>query len=85
MRDGNGREHGADGRFVRQGLDADDLTAEPVSCVDWAKAQAVTLLWKTAKVEVRGLTLPDTQDIMEGMSPETEEQIREILACNPQN
>ncbi|MDU4039805.1 MAG: Fic family protein [Bifidobacterium dentium] len=76
MRDANGNEHGRDGRFVPKPVDDGDL--EEVSCHDWAKARMVDLLWRTAKVEVRGLTFPDTKDIANGMTPSTDEEIADF-------
>ena len=46
------------------------------SCKDWAQRHLSDLLWKTAKVEVHGLTLPDTESILRGMTPETPDEIR---------
>lgn len=78
MRDVNGNLHGRNGRFVRKPLDADDLLDETSLCRDWAKERMTDLLWRTAKVEVRGLTFPDTKDIAEGMTPKTDKEIEDF-------
>lgn len=38
-------------------------------CVELAKRKSIDLLWKTANIEVRGLTFPDTRDVFNGISP----------------
>lgn len=43
-----------------------DLTER---CVELAKRKSIDLLWKTASIEVRGLTFPDTRDVFNGITP----------------
>lgn len=79
MRDNRGNIHSpVNGKFICKPSNASDLTEEPSSCRDWAKGRMTDLLWRTAKVEVRGLTFPDTKDIAEGMTPRTDKEIEDF-------
>lgn len=37
--------------------------------VELAKRQLIDVMWKTASIEVDGITFPDTQEILEGRAP----------------
>ena len=39
------------------------------ACIELAKRRNIDLLWKTASIEVRGLTFPDTRDVFQGVTP----------------
>lgn len=47
-----------------------DTTADRRTAVELAKRLLVDLIWRTAKIEVDGVTFPDTQEIFDGRAPE---------------
>ena len=47
-----------------------DTTADRRTAVDLAKRLLVDSIWRTAKIEVDGVTFPDTQEIFDGRAPE---------------
>ena len=48
----------------------DDTTADRRTAVELAKRLLVDSIWRTAKIEVDGVTFPDTQEIFDGRAPE---------------
>lgn len=47
-----------------------DMTTDRRTAVDLAKRLLVDSIWRTAKIEVDGVTFPDTQEIFDGRAPE---------------
>lgn len=47
-----------------------DTTTDRRTAVELAKRLLVDLIWRTAKIEVDGVTFPDTQEIFDGRAPE---------------
>lgn len=47
-----------------------DTTADRRTAVELAKRLLVDSIWRTAKIEVDGVTFPDTQEIFDGRAPE---------------
>lgn len=47
-----------------------DTTTDRRTAVDLAKRLLVDSIWRTAKIEVDGVTFPDTQEIFDGRAPE---------------
>lgn len=47
-----------------------DTTTDRRTAVELAKRLLVGLIWRTAKIEVDGVTFPDTQEIFDGRAPE---------------
>lgn len=47
-----------------------DTTTDRRTAVELAKRLLVDLIWRTAKIEVDGVTFPDTQEIFDGRTPE---------------
>lgn len=47
-----------------------DTTADSRTAVELAKRLLVDSIWRTAKIEVDGVTFPDTQEIFDGRAPE---------------
>lgn len=43
-----------------------DTTTDRRTAVELAKRLLVDLIWRTAKIEVDGVTFPDTQEIFDG-------------------
>lgn len=63
------REHTAAGDTD---LDLADMAGAAVlteRCIELAKRRSIDLLWRTASIEVRGLTFPDTRDVFNGITP----------------
>lgn len=48
----------------------DDTTTDRRTAVELAKRLLVDSIWRTAKIEVDGVTFPDTQEIFDGRAPE---------------
>lgn len=48
-----------------------DTTTDRRTAVELAKRLLVDLIWRTAKIEVDGVTFPDTQEIFDGPAPAT--------------
>ncbi len=46
-----------------------DTTADRRTAVELAKRLLVDLIWRTAKIEVDGVTFPDTQEIFRRARP----------------
>lgn len=77
--DARGNLHDSDGRFARRtGGDDSDLETSVPSSLELAKTRLATLLWRTAKIEVPALTLPDTEEILNGMTPKTDKEIEDF-------
>lgn len=51
------------------------------ACVNLAKRRTIDLLWKTASIEVRGLTFPDTRDVFKGITP-GDARARDVMVLN---
>ena len=47
-----------------------DTTTDRRTAVELAKRLLVDSIWRTAKIEVDGVTFPDTQEIFDGRAPE---------------
>lgn len=47
-----------------------DTTTDRRTALELAKRLLVDLIWRTAKIEVDGVTFPDTQEIFDGRAPE---------------
>ena len=47
-----------------------DTTTDRRTAVELAKRLLVDSIWRTAKIEVDGVTFPDTQEIFDGRVPE---------------
>lgn len=52
-----------------------------MAAVELAKRQLVDVLWKTANIEVDGITFPDTQEIFDGRAPENM-NVDDIITVN---
>lgn len=91
-----GNVHGIDGRFEskcrRAPSGVDDLTPFPMSptvdmarglCIEYAKRRIIDLIWKASNIEVKGLTFPETADIINGVNPQDSPvEARRILVVN---
>lgn len=53
-----------------------DTTTDRRTAVELAKRLLVDLIWRTAKIEVDGVTFPDTQEIFDGRGIEYEAQAK---------
>lgn len=95
--DDNNREHlpaglpkGMAGTFAKKtpigddaDLDGDSriLAAGENACKELAKRRNIDLLWKTASIEVRGLTFPDTRDVFQGITP-GDARAKDVMVLN---
>ncbi|MBT1162781.1 Fic family protein [Bifidobacterium sp. SO1] len=55
--------------------------SEREACGELAKRRNIDLLWKTASIEVRGLTFPDTRDVFKGITP-ADARAKDIMILN---
>lgn len=49
--------------------------------VELAKRQLIDVMWKTANIEIDGITFPDTQEIFEGRAP-ANMAVNDIIVVN---
>lgn len=77
--DARGNLHDSNGRFAGKPRgDDSDLEIAPQDSLSLARTRLAALLWRTAKVEVPALTLPDTEDILNGMTPRTDREVEDF-------
>lgn len=77
--DARGNLHDTNGRFAGKPRgDDSDLDSPATDSLSLAHDRLAILLWRTAKVEVPALTLPDTEEILKGMTPKTDKEIEDF-------
>lgn len=58
-----------------------ELTSSQQQAIELAKRLIIDMVWKTANIEVPGITFPDTQSIVEGYAPRNM-PVTEIITVN---
>lgn len=58
-----------------------ELTSSQQQAIELAKRLIIDMVWKTANIEVPGITFPDTQSIVEGYAPQNM-PVTEIITVN---
>ena len=60
---------------------AEDNSDRATMAMELAKRQLIDVMWKTANIEVDGITFPDTQEIFDGRAP-ADMTVNDIIVVN---
>lgn len=88
--DRHGNLHDPQGRFQRKPTPTDaDLpgiaTQADIArsrCIQFAKRHEIDMIWRTASIEVRGITFPDTARLFSHVNPEDPVEVNKVMVVN---